>query len=94
MPEGFKSIAEILNKEPALAAVRKVIKQSDVVVEFSAIFPEFKKLVRAKKVEKNILFLKVENSVLRSELKFKETLLVDKINKFFNEERIRGIRFI
>lgn len=94
MPESFKSISEIFNKEPGLAAVRKVIKQSDVVLDFTAIFPELKKLVRAVKVDKNILFLKVENSVLRSELKFKEPLMVDKINKYFNEERIKGIRFI
>jgi hypothetical protein len=94
MPDSFKSIAELLNKEPGLAAIRKVIKQSDVVREFSKIFPELKKLVKASKVDKNILFLKVENSVLRSELKFQEILLVEKINKYFNEERVKGIRFI
>ena len=94
MPEGFKSIEEIINKEPGLEAVRKIIKQSDVVREFSKIFPDLKKLVKALKVDKNILFLKVENSVLRNELKFQEILIISKINKYFNEERVNGIRFL
>jgi hypothetical protein len=94
MPEGFKSLEDILNTEPGLEKVRKLIKQSDVVLEFYEIFPDLKKLVKAVKVDKKILFLKVENSVLRSELKFKEVLMVGKINEYFNEERIKGIRFV
>ena len=94
MPEGFKSLEDILNTEPGLEKVRKLIKQSDVVLEFYEIFPDLKKLVIAVKVDKKILFLKVENSVLRSELKFKEVLMVGKINEYFNEERIKGIRFV
>jgi hypothetical protein len=94
MPEGFKSIEDILNTEPGLEKVRRIIKQSDVVLEFYEIFPDLKKLVKAVKVDKKILFLKVENSVLRSELKFKEVLMVMNINKYFNEERIKGIRFV
>jgi len=94
MPEGFKSIEDILNTEPGLEKVRKIIKQSDVVLEFYEIFPDLKKLVKVVKVDKKILFLKVENSVLRSELKFKEVLMVVNINKYFNEERIKGIRFV
>lgn len=94
MPEGFKSIAYLLDKEPGLATIRKIIKQSDVVLTFDEIFPDLKKLVKAIKVDKEVLFLNVENSVLRSELKFKEVLIVSMINKYFNEERIKRIRFI
>ncbi len=94
MPDGFKHIEEILNTDPGLEKIRKIIKQSDVVLEFYEIFPDLKKLVKAVKVDKKILFLKVENSVLRSELKFKEVLMVGNINKYFNEERIKGIRFV
>jgi len=93
MPDNFKSIAEIINREPGLASIRKVIKQSDVILEFFKIFPEMKKVVKPVKVEKKILFIKVENSILRSELKFQETLIVDKVNRYFKEERIKGIRF-
>ena len=93
MPDNFKSIADILKSEPGLETVRKIIKQSDVVIEFFRIFPRMKKVVKPLKVEKRILFIKVEDSVLRSELKFREVLLVEKVNKYFNEEIIKGIRF-
>ena len=93
MPDNFKSIADILNSDPDLAAVRKIIKQSDVVIEFFKIFPEMKKVVKPLKVDKKILVIKVENSVLRSELKFQEVLLVTKVNRYFNDEIIKGIRF-
>ena len=93
MLDKFKSIAEIFEGNPGLAAVRKTVKQSDVVIEFFKIFPEMKKVVKPVKVEKKILFISVENSILRSELKFRESLLVSKVNKYFNDERIKGIRF-
>ena len=38
--------------------------------------------------------LKVENPSWRSELKFKETEIIEKINQFYKEERITQIRFI
>ena len=72
---------------------QRMIKQSDVVIGFYIIFPELKKVVRPLKVEKKILFITVENSILRSELKFQESLIVSKVNKYFKEERIKGIRF-
>lgn len=93
MPDKFKSIADIFKEDPGLASVRKIIRQSDVVLEFFNIFPEIKKVVIPLRVEKKLLILKVENSILRSELKFKEILMVEKINKYFNEEIIKGIRF-
>lgn len=93
MPKMFKNIADILNEDPGLAPIRKIIKQSDVVIMFYHIFPELKKVVKPLKVEKKILFITVENSILRSELKFQESLIVSKVNKYFKEERIKGIRF-
>ncbi len=93
MPDNFKSIREIIAENPGLAGVRKTVKQSDVILEFFKIFPEMKKVVRPVKVYKNLLVISVENSILRSELKFRESQLVSKVNKYFNEERIKGIRF-
>lgn len=93
MPDNFKSFAELFKADPGLAPVRKIIKQSDVVIEFFKVFPEMKKVVRPLKVVKKVLFINVENSILRSELKFKESLMVEKINKYFNEEVVQGIRF-
>jgi hypothetical protein len=52
-----------------------------------------KKVVKPVKVNRKVLMLMVENSVLRSELKFNEALIIEKINKFFNEERVKSVRF-
>ncbi len=89
----LKVLAEIFEGDPGLAAVRKTVKQSDVVLEFYKIFPEMKKVVKPVKVDKKLLFISVENSILRSELKFSENLFVSKVNNYFKEERIKGIRF-
>jgi hypothetical protein len=90
----FVSIKEVFERDPKLSAVRKIIKQADVVEKFYEIFPDFEKIVFPKRVEKNILLLKVENPALRNELKFNEELLVKKINNFFHEDRVVSIRFV
>jgi hypothetical protein len=94
LTEGFSSIAEILNKEPGLDKIRKVLKQSDVVREFSEIFPDLARIATAIKVEKNTLFLRVENSVWRNELKLRENLITEKVNGYFKEIRIEKVKFI
>ena len=60
---------------------------------FLEIFPDLVKVAKALKVDKKTLFLKVENSVWRSELKFSESVIIEKINTFFKEERIKYIKF-
>jgi hypothetical protein len=92
MPEKFLSMAEIIKSDPGLAGIRKVIKESDVIINFYKIFPDWEKVVTPKKVEKKVLHLKVENAAWRNELKFKEELILRKVNKFFNDERIKWIK--
>jgi hypothetical protein len=94
MPDGFRSIEEIFENEPGLNHIRNSVKQNDVIDYFVKIFPDLSRVAKAVKAEKNILFLRVENSVWRSELRLKEKLLIENINKFFKEERIKGIKFI
>ena len=93
MPKGFKSIKEVFDTEPGLKKIRNVIDENDVINDFEKIFPEFIIVVRAKKVEKKTITLRVENAVWRNELKFKEKEIIEKINSFYNEERIKEIRF-
>jgi hypothetical protein len=90
----FVSLKEALDTNPGLTGVRKTIKQSGVVEKFFSVFPEMQKVVEPVNVIREVLLLKVESSVLRSELKFNQTLMIEKINKFFNEERVRSIRFV
>jgi hypothetical protein len=93
MPDGFKSLKDVFITDPDLGSIRKIIKSSDVVLDFYKIFPDIEKVVVPLSVDKMFLKLRVENSVLRSELKFKEKEIVDKINMYYNEERVKGIKF-
>ena len=94
MPDGFYKISEVFNKEPELASIRKLIKQSDIVNDFEDIFPEFVKIAEAVKAEKKCIYLRVQNAAWRSELKFREQQIIKKINNFYKEERIKYVRFV
>ena len=93
MPDGFVSLADAFDKEPMFDGLRKRIKESDVVADFFIIFPDLIKIAAPVKVEKKILFLKVVNSAWRSELKYKEKVIIDKVNEHYNEERIKYLKF-
>ncbi len=94
MPSGFKSLDEIINKEPAFRGLRKIIHEADVVDDFSSLFPELQKIAKAVKADKKTLTLRVENATWRNELKFKEKLIIEKINKHYSEERIMRVKFL
>lgn len=93
MHDGFLSISEIINREPKFEKLRKLIKQHDVISGFHKIFPELKKIAAPVKIDKKVLFLKVANPVWRSELKFNQQSIIEKINIFYNEEIIKAIKF-
>jgi len=94
MPDKFVSIKEALNSNPGLAGIRSSLKKSEVTEKFFNIFPELKKLVEPAGVNGKVLLLKVESSVLRSELNFNQSSMIEKINKYFKEERINSVRFV
>jgi len=93
MPDSFKRLGDVFRKEPAFKYLREVVKSSDVVNDFYKIFPDFEKIALPLKVDKKVLKLRVENPTWRSEMKFRESEIVERINKFYNEERITQIRF-
>ena len=93
MPDGFKSIKDVFNTDPALRKIKAVISENDVVNDFDKIFPEFKKVVQVKKTQNSAITLKVENAAWRNELKFKEKEIIEKINSYYGEERITKIIF-
>lgn len=93
MADGFLSIAEIINKKPELAKLRKIIKLNDVLRGFHKIFPDLKKIASPIKIEKKTLYLKVPDAIWRSELKFNQKTIIEKINFLYEEEIIKEIRF-
>ena len=93
MLDSFKSLKEVYKSEPLLNNVRRVVKSSEVILDFYKIFPDLKKVAKPQKVDKMFLKMRVENAVWRSELKFRELEIVNKINDYYSEERIKGIKF-
>ena len=92
-PTGFKTINEILNQEKEFSNLRETVKNYEIVDKFEIIFPELKLIAKAVKIDKQILFLQVENSVWKSELNFRKNQVVEKINKYFNEQVVKTIKF-
>jgi hypothetical protein len=93
MHSSFESIKDVFVQHPGLSKIRKRVEEADIINEFPDIFPELSKLIVPVRVEKKVLFLRVENSVLKSELKFNELIMVEKINRYFKDNRIISIRF-
>lgn len=94
MRSGFRSLKDVFMKERSLANVREIVHSSDVMVQFFEIFPNLEKIAVPLSCEKKILKLKIENPAWRNELKFKESEIVESINKHFKEQRVIQIRFI
>lgn len=94
MSSGFKSIKDVFRKEKSLASLRETVYSSDVIVHFFDMFPNLEKVVQPLSCDKKVLKLKVENASWRNELKFMESEMIEKINKYFNDNRINQIRFM
>lgn len=93
MNDVFRSVSQIIANEPSLKKVRELLRNDEIMHKFFEIFPDLKNHVHPDKVTKGTLYIKVDNSVLRSELKFHDNEMLSKINEFFHEERIKKIRF-
>ena len=93
MPDSFKSLTDILSKDSAFENFRKSVSEQDVVNEFQKIFPDLTKTVKPNNVNKGILYLVVENSVLRNEIYLNKSVVIEKINKYFNQTLIEDIKF-
>ena len=94
MHNGFKNINEIISGEKDFDKFRNAISELEVIEKFFEIFPEFKKVIDPVKVSKSVLFLRVDNSVWRSEINFRKELLIKKINNHFKKDLVKSIKFI
>jgi hypothetical protein len=90
----FKSLTEIIETDKEFEKLKESLKRFDVVNEFENIFPELTLIAKAIKVDKQTLFLKVDNSVWKSELNLQKNILIKKINNYFKEEIIKTIKFL
>jgi hypothetical protein len=92
--KSFRSISDILFKEKDFRKMVTKAKEEEVVIKFSEIFPELSSIAQAIKFNRNILYLKVENSVWRSELNLKQAAMIGKIQKSIKDISIEKIKFI
>jgi hypothetical protein len=93
MPD-IRSISEVFRNEESLANIRNYVKQADAVILFKEIFPDLKNIAVAVRLEKSILFLRVENSVWRNELRIRQKYIIERMNNRFGEQIIKSIKFI
>lgn len=93
MPK-YKSIAEVFEKEKEFKKIRDILKENEIMETFSTLFPDLKKIAKPIKIEKNNLFLRVENSVWRNELHLKQKLILEKINEHYQKNIIKSIKFV
>ncbi|MGD8779869.1 MAG: DUF721 domain-containing protein [Ignavibacteria bacterium] len=93
MHSEFRRVSEIISKEKEFKIFRKSAKEYEVMNIFYDVFPELKKVVKVKKIKDGILTLIVENSVWRSELKFRQNSILEKLNCYINSEVVNKIRF-
>ena len=94
MPDKFKSISDVIQKESAFEKVRLAAREYDILKEFVKIFPDLEEVAVPVKIERQILYLRVENSVWRSELNFNQKKIIEKINSYYKETVIKSIKFI
>ncbi|VAX27721.1 hypothetical protein MNBD_IGNAVI01-2704 [hydrothermal vent metagenome] len=94
MPKDFRSLSDVIYKEKAFKKIVKKANEQEIVEKFGNIFPELKKVAKAVKVEKKTLYLKVENSVWRSELNLKQEAIIKKIKSKLEKSDLERIKFI
>ncbi len=90
----IKSVGDVLRSDKNFKKFTQKSKEQTVIEKFEDIFPKLAKLAEAKRVEKGTLFIKVENSVLRSELNLNKKRTIEVINKYFDEKIITDIKFV
>jgi len=94
MPKDFKSLSDVIYEEKAFRKIVKKANEQEVVDKFKEIFPELKQVAKAVKVERKILYLKVENSVWRSELNLRQEAIIKKIKTKLEKSELEKIKFI
>lgn len=93
MPD-FVNVGNILDEDESFVKLREAVKYYDVVERFYEIFPELAAFTVPLKVVKEVLHVRVENSVWRAELGYNQKIFVEKINKFFGDNRIKSVKFL
>ncbi len=95
MPDdGFKSFGEAFNGSKELSAMRSAVKNLDALNLANDLFAAMGIPGAAKRVEYQSLFVHIEDSVWKNELRFNQKKILDNINSHFKEQVVNSIKFI
>lgn len=94
MPNSFRSLSDVIYNEKAFNKIVNKAREQDVVRMFNKIFPELDNVAKAIKIDRKTLFLRVENSVWRSELNLRQDAIIKKIKNKLKKTDIEKIKFI
>ena len=85
----LSTIKHILRKH----GLTEQLDEIEIIGQYSKIFPDLISLhSRPLKLENGILFVKVDNGVIRHEMKLQETAMIQSINDKIKKNAVRKIR--
>ncbi|MFP4458671.1 MAG: DUF721 domain-containing protein [Candidatus Zixiibacteriota bacterium] len=91
----MQSIANILRKALARNKFREETTEFDIAANYEKLFPGIiSQMSKPVRVNDDVLYIKVFDCVLRNELKFRQNVMLNKINEKMRIKKLRNIKFI
>lgn len=90
----FVQISEILDNQLLFKNIKEAQDSRNIVSDFAEVFPELKGKVVARNIINKTLTLKTFSSVWKSEMRFKTSEVIEKLNTFYSKNIIEKIKII
>ena len=91
----MQQLALILRNILKKSNYREDVIEYDIASLYPTLFPGLiSKMSKPIRLEGEVLFVKVFDCVLRTELKFQERTMIEKINKKITQRKIKSIKFL
>lgn len=91
--QGFKRLSEVLEGALSSLGVEGLVDEYKVVKGWEKMVGRrVAEKSKARKINRGLLFVEVENNVWMQEIRFHEREIIAKIKRMFPEVRIRGLK--
>lgn len=94
MVEGFKSIGQVISDDSSFDKLRSVVKDSYATAVFNEIFSKSAGFIEAVSCDNGVLTVKVDSSVFKTELKVKQSEIINEINKKLSDDIVKSLKVI